>query len=289
MQDTEVIEPLPQTNWVVAGADCIGAIHIKHQTPKEDHHTVQEWSNGWGIAIASDGAASCELAATGSRLIAQEYAPKLFQTRLSEYVEGHTTLTSELWEQISYQVLLESIRFLAAYADAHGNSVHEYGCTVIVMVYSPYGLFCSHIGDGRACYRDESGEWHACMKPYNPDPENPSITVFITSNIWETPELTKDYLESRTIEGATAFALLTDGVESYCFTCTPRDYETGDDPNLPSPAFFEPIYQNCTAAGLDAATISQDMAEYLSSAPRISQEVDDKTLIFGYLCRETCA
>lgn len=289
MQDTEVVESLPQTNWVVAGADCIGASHTKYQMPKEDHYFIREWSNGWGVTVASDGAGSCQFSATGSRLVAQEYAPQFLLSQLSEYIQDNRPITLEAWRDISYLALLECIRHLQQYAEAHGNSVHEYGCTVIVMVYSPYGLFCTHIGDGRACYRDESGEWHACMKPYNPDPENPSITVFITSPIWEMPELTKDYLESRTIEGATAFALLTDGVESYCFTCTPRDYETGDDPNLPSPAFFEPMYQSCIAAGLDAATISQDMAEYLSGAPRISQEVDDKTLIFGYLRREACA
>lgn len=289
MKDINLTDCAPQAHWVVAGADCIGAIHIKHQTPKEDHHYVQDLADGWGIAIASDGAASCELAATGSRLIAQEYAPRLFQARLSEYIEGNTPLTLEAWQKISYRVLLESTQALAQYADENGNSLHDYGCTVIVMVYSPYGLFCTHIGDGRACYRDDSGGWHACMKPYNPDPENPSVTVFVTSAIWDSHEITQNYLESQMIEGATAFALLTDGVESYCFTCTPRDYETGDDPNVPSPAFFEPMYQSCIAAGLDAETISQDMAAYLSGAPRISQEVDDKTLIFGYLRREACA
>lgn len=262
---------------------------MKRHAPIEDHHVVQSWGSGWGIAVASDGAGSRDKSATGSRLIAQEYAHAFFKQHLLGHIKKNIPVALGEWEQIAYRGFLESIYALNQYAEEQGHDVQDYGCTIIVMVYSPFGLLCAHIGDGRACYRDESGAWHACMKPYNPDPENASMTVFITSNIWEESQATREYIECQIVEGATAFALLTDGVESYCFTCTPRDYTTGDDPNTPSPLFFEPMYQSCIAAQLNEQTIQQDMAAYLSTAPRIADEVDDKTLIFGYLRHEASA
>ena len=276
-----------QYGWVVGGASSIGCRHIQENTPIEDNCYYQSWGNGWGIAVVSDGAGSREKSAIGSRLVSHLYAPRFFKNNLKPFFDKSLLPSSAQWKKISRRSLYECAYMLNYYSNEHNDDVNLYGCTIIVMVYTPLGILCSHIGDGRACYRDKTGLWHACMKPYNPNPENPNATVFITSPIWESLQTAQEHIGYRVIEDVTAFALLSDGIEDYCFTCKPRDPITGDDPNVPSQDFFDGIYQAFIGFKADKSKIEQKIADYLRNNPHLANEQDDKTLVFGYFPQES--
>ncbi|MBK7438376.1 MAG: protein phosphatase 2C domain-containing protein [Saprospiraceae bacterium] len=53
------------------------------------------------------------------------------------------------------------------------------------MCFSKSGLICSHIGDGRAGYQDNENTWHSVLEPFKGEEANQ--TIFITSDIWESP------------------------------------------------------------------------------------------------------
>lgn len=276
-----------KSRWIVGGASCIGAGHTQEGKPREDSFYCEDWGNYWGISIVSDGAGSRKKSATGSWLISNEYAPKIFKRHLKPYFDNSDPITSEQWQEMSLKAFYECVYNLYEYCETQHDDIELYGCTVIVIVYSPLGILCAQIGDGRACYRDSAGEWKACMKPYNPDPQEPSATIFITSPFWEDFTIAKNYIGSMVCEGATAFSLLSDGVESYCFICTPRNPITGDDPNTPSQAFFESIYKSFNQVKADESVINAELNDYLTNNVRLAQEIDDKTLIFGFLSNES--
>lgn len=272
-------------SWIMGGASCIGAGHISDGKPREDSFYCEDWGNHWGITIVSDGAGSRAKSAIGSWLISNEYAPKIFKRHLKPHFESPEPITSEQWQTISLRAFYECVYSLYEYCETQNDDMELYGCTVIVIIYSPLGILCTHIGDGRACYRDSTGEWRACMKPYNPDPLEPSATVFITSSIWEDLNTAQEYIGSTICEGANAFALLSDGMERYCFTCTPRDVITGDDPNTPLQGFFEGVYESFRKIQADESVINTELEDYLTNNVRLSQEIDDKTLVFGYMVK----
>jgi hypothetical protein len=275
-----------QSAWVVGGASSIGCRHIEENTPIEDNFHCESWGNGWGIAVVSDGAGSREKSAIGSRLVSHLYAPRFFKNNLKPFFNTPVLPSSAQWQKISRRAFYECAYLLNYYSTEHNDDINLYGCTVIVMVYTPLGTLCSHIGDGRACYRDKTGLWHAAMKPFNPNPENPNATVFITSPIWESVQTAEEHIGYRVIKDVTAFALLSDGVEDYCFTCKPRDPITGDDPNVPSQDFFEGIYHAFIGVKADKSKIEQEMGDYLINNPHLANEMDDKTLVFGYFSQE---
>lgn len=271
-----------QSDWVVGGASGVGYRHILQNKPIEDNFYYESWGNGWGIAVVSDGAGSREKSAIGSRLVSHLYAPRFFKNNLKKFFDTSVLPSSAQWQKISLRSLYECTYMLNDYSIQHHDDVKLYGCTVIVIVYTPLGILCSHIGDGRACYRDKAGLWHAYMKPYSPNPENPNVTVFITSPIWGNLKTAQEYVGYHVVQDVTAFALLSDGVESYCFNCTPRDPTMGDDPNTPSQDFFDGIYQDFTSVKADKSKIEQKIDDYLINNPHLANELDDKTLVFGY-------
>lgn len=277
------------SQWIVGGASCIGTGHIKAGKEREDSFYCEDWGNHWGIAVVSDGAGSRQKSAIGSWLIASEYAPKIFKRHLKPHFDNPEPMSHEQWQTMSLRALYECVYNLYQYCETINDDLEHYGCTVIVIIYSPFGILCTQIGDGRACYRDSAGEWKACMKPYNPDPEEPSATVFITSPIWKDLTAAQEYIGSTICEGATAFGLLSDGMESYCFICTPRNPITGDDPNMPLQAFFESIYTSFNQVKADESLINTELNDYLANNARLAQEIDDKTLVFGYMSCESVA
>ena len=183
--------------WIVGGASCIGTGHIQEGKPREDSFYCEDWDNHWGIAIVSDGAGSRKKSATGSWLISNEYAPKIFKRHLTPHFHSPDFLTPEQWQKISLRALYECVYNLYEYCEREKDDIEHYGCTVIVVIYSPLGVLCTQIGDGRACYRDSAGEWRACMKPYNPDPQESSATIFITSPIWEDLTVAQEYINPK--------------------------------------------------------------------------------------------
>ena len=110
----------------------------------------------------------------------------------------------------------------------------------------------------------------------------------MTSNIWTAPE---DYIESRVInESVSAFALLSDGVESASFEHSIINPKTGkwSDPNKPYVKFFEPLYSKLLAkweTNPDPEEIKLGWEKFLRGEGnnKLEIEKDDKTLIFGVL------
>lgn len=268
--------------WKFAGASAIGSSHAYHDTSLQDAYAIHTWTENWGIVIVSDGAGSAKYAEIASQKCAHEYAPDAFLHALGSYIYApENPLTDALWRVQAHKALRSIHEQIVAYATAQNHDPYDYLATIIVVVYTPYGLFLCHVGDGRACYRDSGGAWHAMMKPYNPDPMNTSVTCFIVEDhIFEEGS---ECIEYRHIAEATAFALMSDGCESYTYTLTPVDPETGALQNIPFTGFFEHLYAHFTASDQSHDERSADLHELLSQNPRFKDESDDKTLVVAYL------
>lgn len=274
--------------WVVGAASCIGLGHINKNLPCQDNHHIEHWDeqSWWGIAICCDGAGSAKKSDQGSEKVAKDYIPQQLKKELATFRQNNIMPTLEEWQKIAMHALLESVRCLQQHADEQQSNLKEFACTVIVVVFTPFGLLQCNIGDGRACYRDEKGEWLALMKPYKPDSGEANVTVFLTSNIWDSPNKALQYIGFNIVKNATAFALMSDGCENYMFICSPVDPETGEDPNQPQVTFFEPLYKYVADTKLTESEIDENIKRYLENNSKLKKEQDDKTLLLAINCVE---
>ena len=150
----------------------------------------------------------------------------------------------------------------------------------------------SHIGDGRAGYCTESGQWKSLLIPHKGEEANQ--TIFLTSSPWITDN---DFQmsgvlvpESRVIsEKVIAFTLMSDGCENHSFDCSKMDYEKNKwlDPNLPSEKFFNPLLEQLKQMHNHKVAFEEVTANWIKfieeGTPGLKEESDDKTLILGIL------
>ncbi|GEM_PF-6721151 len=277
------------SNWLIIGASATGLSHQISNTPCQDRYHYKDLGQGWGIVVVADGAGSARYSELGAHFITQEV------TRLFEIFTLHNLQTTQQlpkrshWESIAKTILHKAARQLQRETLKWGvSSPKLFACTVIVLIYTPHGLLFTHIGDGRAAYRDQQGLWKAMMTPWRGEEAN--STLFITSqDIWQDPSFIESHL---ILEPASAFALLTDGCEKSSFECSQFDTHTQKwhDPNKPFEKFFQPITQKLLEMqqlGLSEIEIAQRWQKFLEQGnDKLKQEEDDKTMVIGILLSE---
>jgi ribosomal protein L28 len=278
--------------WFVVGASSIGRSHITEKKPCQDNHYCITINDGLGVAVVCDGAGTAENSDLGSAFVARRTCEHLKALFAGQMLAKRKWLPSDgEWREAAELIFKKVYNELSDFAHSRGVDFASVACTVIVVVYTPYGLLSAHIGDGRAGYCTEGGEWRSLMKPHKGSESN--LTVFITSR-WMNAHgfLMSDVPvpETRVIgEKAVAFMLLSDGCEAHSFDCSKIDAETGKwfDPNLPSEKFFNPLVgqlrtMHAGGAGMeDANSLWRKFLE--EGAPGLRDETDDKTMIFGIL------
>jgi hypothetical protein len=274
--------------WLIVHYSAIGKDHRKHNKPCQDHRSIQRMDQQWGVAVCCDGAGSAEKSDIGSRFVAEQTANVLALTIEKEHWLTHHCLpTSEAWNTISRQALYQVYQDLESFAQVNNLELKLLACTVIAVIYSPIGLLVTHIGDGRAAYCNNEGQWQAIMTPFKGEEAN--MTVFITSSIWHDPD---KYIESRVIlDKPFGFTLLSDGCENFAFLTYINTSKTVDqikieDINLPFQGFYHPIVKHLKAKHLTLSheEIQAEWAAILESGTeKIKDTTDDKTMILGLL------
>jgi hypothetical protein len=273
-------------HWILAYASATGHGHIAANLPCQDVCGVKLLADGWGIAVVSDGAGSCEHSQQGAQLTVQ-YAIEHFRTLITSrhWTESTEMPTVEAWRETASLALHDVFQELNTYATGQGYPLASLSCTVIVVIFSPFGLLAAHIGDGRAGFLSQSGEWQPLMTPFHGEYANQ--TVFVTSDIWE-DALCSPYLETAIVtEAVQAFCLLSDGCERASYECYLYDEEHQRfyDPNKPYPPFFNRVVdwlRTLHRNGQPQQEMNELWAQVLrTGTAALQQETDDKTMIIA--------
>ena len=283
----------PAAEWMIVGDSVIGANHVKFDMPCQDGHYFELAKNGWGIAIVADGAGSAKNSHVGARFVAEEAARRYFGALITQqgWQTGGRLPSAIEWQALAKEKWKEVRGALEVFAQHNEMDSHSLACTAIVVIFSPRAILTTHIGDGRAGYRNDKKEWKPLITPYKGEEAN--ATVFLTSALgWQNGRL-DEFIESRVIrEPVTAFTLMSDGCEKHAFECSRID-ENGiwSDPNRPYPGFFEPLLETLVQMKADsdnAAEIQAKWKQFLESGNEgLQHEPDDKTLILGILLDQT--
>lgn len=278
-------------NWFVVGASVIGKSHTSTNTPCQDSYFNKVLSNDWGIAVICDGAGSATNSDVGSTFVATEAIPRVFEEIIIEkdWLNSSALPEPAEWEEAAKKGLKQVNGALRIFSDAQKYEFPSLACTAIIILYSPFGLLVTHIGDGRAGYCDEFGTWSSVMTPHKGEEANQ--TIFVTSGGWISDDkFTMSNVlvpESRVIKGKIAsFILLSDGCEYHSFECsTMVDEGKWIDPNRPYPQFFDPLINTLKGVAVDKKTSleAQDSwRQFLTTGTEgLKNEPDDKTMIIG--------
>ena len=273
--------------WIVAQASVIGSMHIANALPCQDTHLCKLiGQSDWLICVVSDGAGSCELSHIGSRKVVElvyEHFSKIVET--NKWIDHGVLPPLEVWRKSAKDTFKAVFEGLEKFAIEENYTLSSLSATVILVIATPSGLLVSHIGDGRAGYRNLQGEWKSMMIPFKGEYANE--TVFITSQIWEDDKI-DTYIESQVIvEPLNAFVLMSDGCENACYETTIFNEETKQYENINKPlaGFFNPIVDTLKCLieqGKTEEEINQLWEDYLKDGTEeFAKEQDDKTLILA--------
>lgn len=272
--------------WQILAGSVIGQEHTKNEIPCQDSHRVENFGQGWGIAVVSDGLSSAARSDIGSGYIVDQAAEYLKEMISKEkWIEDNRLPSSLEWTLLSIQMLHQIHQNLSMFAEKNRFELESLAATIIAVVYSPFGLLITHMGDGRAGYRSRRGEWKSMMKPING--ETTSEVMPITAPIWEEIRLIFQFVESRVIdEPVDVFTLMSDGCEDFCYETVVKDENGhGKEVNKPHKEFFEPILE-WAKGELNRKSKEEVNSEWcaflMNGNERIACEGDDKTLIIGY-------
>jgi len=283
--------------WVVAGASEIGKSHkvANPPIPCQDSHAIKSLEAGWGIAILCDGAGSAPLSHIGSEFTVSQ-AIGVFEgiIQKNKWIKKGELPQPEEWQKIALGAFQKIRQRVELVAEAKEVKAKDYACTIIVVIYAPFGILTSHIGDGRAGYRDSKGQWHPIMTPHNGEEAN--ITIFLTSDYWLKGDFEMSGVtvpESKVITDAlTGFTLMSDGCESHTFETGYFDEENMRfiHKNTPAQTFFETLRKQLLSVNAEGAT-EKDIQELWSKFvnkgnTKFANELDDKTLILGILAEK---
>ena len=278
-------------NCLVIGASVRGKGHIQTELPCQDNNKYTYLTKGWGIAVVSDGAGSASKSHIGSKIVV-ERATTHFVDVIKEmkWIEHNVLPSNEDWAQIAYSVLRRVYNDITNFAQQKNIAIKDLGATVIILIHSPFGILSTHIGDGRAGYRDCNGGWHSIIAPHKGEEANQ--TIFITSQFWDRPSFRMSghlIPESFIIrEKVSGFTLMSDGCENTSWQISQMDRNTGKvcDPNQPFQKFFAPLTNTLIQFHndrIDANKRAEAWYTFLDTSKEFSKEVDDKTLILGII------
>ena len=128
---------------------------------------------------------------------------------------------------------------------------------------------------------NDSGDFKSLFVPYGGDESNG--TIFITSPIWDTPEL---FIQSDVVnEKILSIFLLSDGMEKITFECSNLTEEVFIDANIPFKKFFYPILSKINSLDIEGERkLIVEWKNFIENGNEaIKNESDDKTLLISFL------
>ena len=278
--------------WIVVGASVVGNGHISMNLPCQDSHKYEYLGESWGIAVSSDGAGSAQNSQIGSKIVAERcifHFKDLITKR--NWIKKNELPSETEWSEIS-KALLKSVRNdMEAFAKSKNIELKSLSATAIVVIHTPDGILATHIGDGRAGYKNQNGEWKALITPHKGDEANQ--TIFVPSEFWDIPAYKMSGVlvpESVVVkEKPFAFTLMSDGCESTSWLYSQKDEATGKffDPNKPYPNFFNPLsdtLQSFRKDKVEEKERAEKWGNFIKDGNKsFEREQDDKTMILGVM------
>jgi hypothetical protein len=277
-----------ETNlWLVVGGSATGKAHLANNTPCQDAFCNGRINSKWYISVVSDGAGSYEHSHLGSAF-ATKNAVAVFKDMLKDepLLRDNSIPNAAQWRDMAITGLSFVYDNMRTYAVEKGIHYKSLGCTIILALYSSDAFLIAHIGDGRAAVKTGKDKWIPAMVPFKG--EEMGATTFITSDAtWY--EASKRIGASVIRQSIKAFALLTDGLETYTFSCNKKKDDSNSfyDPNEPFSAFFDHNtywIKHLHSTGKTTMQIEDTLSSYLHDGhPAIAGEGDDKTIVMGAL------
>ena len=282
-----------ESKMIFLSTSQIGKSHLQssNKIPCQDSNRFINFGNGWGVIVVADGAGSAKLSDIGSNFVTEQVS-KLIQEafRLYKWNIYQKLPSDAVWNELIFSVFMKVRQQLLRYAEENNVKITDYASTVIVTLFSPYGLAVAHIGDGRAGYCDANNEWHSMFTPHKGEEANQ--TLFLTSDLWVNNDLlvngtkvpetnivsTSDYK---------AFTLMSDGCEQACFEL--GHYDSVRDffviQNKPYNNFFNPLIEKIRTDYFNNMS-KEDIRVFYdniisSGNEKLKEEMDDKTLFIG--------
>lgn len=273
------------TWWKLAGASVIGNNHISMGLPCQDAYLFEHLERGWAIAVVSDGAGSVENSHIGSQFVVKD-AIKCFKALIMQknWIVDSVLPSDDEWKALAFHVLRTINNHLETFSLNKGWDVKSLSATIIVVIVSPLGILTTHVGDGRAGYKDVTGKWKPLMTPHKG--EEAHQTIFMTSKFWDKHYYTMSGVlvpESHVVKcKPIAFTLMSDGCERSSWLCySKRDDGIYYDPNEPHSPFFDSVTHKLAAAE-DANDNKLRWKKFLENGNEsLRNEPDDKTMIIG--------
>lgn len=274
--------------WAAIGVSVTGSGHIQAGLPCQDNNIYEDLGDGWSIAVISDGAGSASLSHLGSRITVDRtvfHFKNLLQNK--DWKELNTLPSEEEWNETSFLTLKLVYDDLASYAASKSINIADLNATVILAILTPSGVLACHVGDGRAGYLNQAGDWISLFTPHKGEEANQ--TIFLTSDFWTIPYFRISGVrvpEAVVIRNTVnALTMMSDGCENTCWQCNLFNPESGKfyDPNLPYPNFFNNILHTFIDA-LNSREKENDLLEAWHSFVEngnegFIEETDDKTLV----------
>lgn len=166
----------------------------------------------------------------------------------------------------------------------------DFNATIILLLISPQGMMAAHIGDGRMGYLSKDDIWKSLMTPHKGD--EASSTVFIPNN-WNrqlnVPAFTMSdvYLPDTCVvkELPKAFVLMSDGCESFSWTCKLYDKEKKFyyDYNIPYEKFLNPLIKQLGNVNNKEERVTEMIDIINIGTTGGKRELDDRTMLLGVL------
>ena len=284
---------LENGKWIVVGASVQGNAHISMgDIPCQDCSIYHSLSNGWGIAVIADGAGSAKMSQIGSHIAVQrcvEHTKNMLSNQ--QWIEKNYLPSERDWDEVAYIILKKVYDDIEKFASVKQIASKDLSSTLILVIHSPLGLLVSHVGDGRAGYRNLEGLWQSMITPHKGEEANQ--TIFLPSKFWNIPYFRMSGArvpESRVItDKVTAFTLMSDGCESTAWSCNIFDEMTGKykDPNKPFEGFFEPLVKTLREFHHENVPNNIRLKKWYSfikaGNKSFIRESDDKTIVLATL------
>lgn len=270
--------------WAIARASVKGQAHVESNLPCQDCNGVS-WNDkqAFGIAVVSDGAGSASNSQIGSELIVKSCLDNFHEGIKQLGLATFFALPDEKLQGFAVSNFQRVLEDLTKLSDAQGLPLKSLSATALVVVFSNDFLVCTHIGDGRAGYQGDDGDWRALMEPFKG--EHANQTIFVTSDIWHDTERCIETVAIR--EKIRAFCLLTDGCENASFLLNRYNSELDvhEKLNIPYDRFFNPninALKALAAEGKTKSEINSLWEKFLENGNEaLSNEQDDKTMILA--------
>ncbi|WP_110518690.1 PP2C family serine/threonine-protein phosphatase [Herpetosiphon llansteffanensis] len=269
----------------VFSESIIGKSHIQHGLLCQDYSQHVSLGEGWGVAVMADGLGSRKLSHLGSEFVVEAACEQLLElVKQQTWHETNQLPNLQQWQNYVIYIFQDIYAKLQKKAQAEKQSVHEFACTLISVIYSPIGILVAHIGDGRAGYSDRHGQWHSMITPHKGEEAN-EVMPFTADQVWKNPS---ELIECQVInEQINGFVLISDGCEKHTFQCSQFDQATQrwHDPNQPHQQFFDrlqQLFREKKQKGQDLHSLQSMFKDILERGNTgFANEPDDKTMILG--------